>query len=331
MNMPNQSLPVSVVICAYNAEKYLERTLRSICEQTYQNLEILVINDASTDATASLAVGMAAEDKRIRVVTLESNGGIAHARQVGLESVRHDWLLFFDADDIALPTMIEKQVKMLQTDTDIIGVSTYAYICGEDETEIIGIQKVGIPTKVEFFEKYTKQKLIFLLPNTLFSKERAIAVGGYRLQGLPTAENVRYQDFSEDVDLWCRMADFGAEGKYLITIPEPLFLYRKTVGSLSTSNVFRMQEKMRWIKDCLKHRRNNLPERSFEEYRQSITSLKKLDFIRSDYAALIYKKMGFCYLRHQYITAIPLFALVCLLDPRLVVQKLKTQTKAKYS
>lgn len=329
MNLPCQSMPVSVVICAYNAANYLERALRSICEQTYRNLEILVIDDASTDTTASLAVAMADKDDRIRVIRLDTNGGIAHARQVGLESVRHDWLLFLDADDIALPTMIERQIEMLQTDTNIIGVSTYAYLCGEDETQIIGIQKVGIPTKDKFIEKYAGNKLIFIFINTLFSKTHALAVGGFRLAGFPANLDVRYQDFSEDVDLWCRLADFGADGKYLITIPEPLFLYRKTVGSVSTNNVFHMQEKMRWIKDCLKQRRNKMPERTFDEYRRSVPMLKKLDYLRSDYAAYIYRKMGFYYLRRQYLATLLLFAIVCLLDPRFVMQKMKTQTMAK--
>ena len=324
--MPDQLLPVSVVICAYNAEKYLERALRSICEQTYRNLEILIIDDGSTDTTASLAGAMAAKDNRIRVVMLESNGGLAHARQVGLESVRNDWVLFLDADDIALPTMIEKQVAMLQTDTNIIGISTYSYYFGDDETKLIAEQRFGFPSKETFFEMYSKQKLIFLSGPTLYSKAHALAVGGYRLHGFPTAENVRYQDYCEDLDLWCRLADFGAGGKYLITIPEPLFLYRKTFGSLSTS-VFRMQDKMRWIKDCLKRRRKYLPERSFDAYRQSISVLKKLDCLRSDYAALFYKKTGYFYMRRRYMSAISLFALVCLLDPRFVMQKLKTQKK----
>jgi hypothetical protein len=138
---------------------------------------------------------------------------------------------------------------------------------------------------------------------------------------------VRYQDFSEDVDLWCRLADFAAKGKYLITIPEPLFLYRKSAGSLSTTNIFRMQEKIRWIKDCLKRRRSGLPERSFEEHRKSLLFFRRIHYLRADYAALAYRKMGLCYLKRQYSKALPLFALVCLLDPRLLVQKLKTQKR----
>lgn len=324
--MLDQTFPISVVICVYNAEKYLAKALKSICDQSYKNLEILVIDDASTDASASIAVAMAQTDQRIRLIKLEQNGGIAHARQVGLESARNNWLLFLDADDIALPTMIEKQVAILNSDKNIIGVSTYSYICDENE-HTIGIQRVGIISKYEFIGKYKKNKLVFILPNTLFSKPHALLVGGYRLKGFPINGDVRYQDFSEDVDLWCRLADYGKDGKYLITIPEPLFLYRKTTSSLSSTNVFRMQEKMRWIKDCLICRRNGLPEKSFDDYRKSLPTWQRVKNIRSDYAAFFYKKMAFCYLRHQYAFMIPLFAVVCLLDPRLVLQKMRIQKR----
>lgn len=325
--MTEPCFAVSVVICAYNAEKYIEKSLRSICEQTYRNLEIIVIDDASTDSTASIAEALVEKDERIRVIRLKSNGGIAHARQVGLESVCHHWLLFLDADDIALPTMIERQVSLLRQDENIIGVSTYSYVCTDDEDEIIGVQRVGIPSRDEFFVKYAGQKLMFIFNNTLFSKQHALAVGGYRLDGFPVNSSVRYQDFSEDVDLWCRLSDFGSEGKYLVTVSEPLFKYRKTTGSLSTSNIFKMQEKMRWIKDCLKHRRSGLPERSFEEFRQSIKTMQKLDNLRSDYAALTYRKMGFLFMGRCYIRAVLLFAIVCFLKPKFAMQKLKTQKR----
>ncbi len=323
-NMPKQNLPISVVICAYNAEKYLEGSLQNIREQTYRNLEILVIDDASTDGTGSIARAIAKKDKRIRIIRLKRNGGIAHARQIGLEKACRDWLLFFDADDIALPAMIERQVDVLKSDKNIIGVSTFSYFVGEDE-KIIAEQRVGIKTKDDFFKKYTEKKLMFLLPNTLFSKKLAIKVGGYRLKGFPDSSSVRFQDFSEDVDLWCRLSDLGSEGKYLVTVSEPLFKYRKTMGSLSTANVFHMQEKMRWIKDCLVHRRSNVPERSFDNYRKEITFIDKLSNLRSDCAAYCYKRMAFYYLRRQYLLAAPLFAFVLSLDPVFIFQKLKTQ------
>ena len=113
MSVTEPNISVSVVICAYSAEKYIEKSLRSICDQTYKNLEIIVIDDASTDSTVGVVESLIEADTRIRVIRLENNGGIAHARQVGLESARHDWIQFLDADDIALPNMIEKQVKHL--------------------------------------------------------------------------------------------------------------------------------------------------------------------------------------------------------------------------
>ena len=315
------------MICAYNAEKYIEKALHSICTQTYSNIEILAIDDASTDNTRSIIEMASRSDNRIRLISLDINGGIAHARQIGLENTCHDWLLFLDADDIALPQMIEKQVQRLSLDSNIIAVSTYAYYCGENDDKILGEQRIGITSKPIFFKKYSTHKLIFIFVTTLFSKNHAIAAGGYRLKGFPEDTTIRYQDFSEDVDLWCRLSDFGSEGKYIVTIPEPLFIYRKTVGSLSTTNIFRMQEKMRWIKDCLRRRRTDLPEITFEKYRRSASKWQRIQNFRSDYAALFYRKMGFYYLEKYYLRTILLFPIVCLLDPKFLLKKLKTQKR----
>ena len=327
--MTDNTFPVSVVICAYNAEQHIEKSLRSICEQTYSNIEILVIDDASTDTTRTIVEKIAKKDARICLVTLTTNKGIAHARQVGLENVCYDWLLFLDADDIALPEMIEKQVQKLTEDSNIIAVSTYAYYCGENDSEILGEQQIGIPSKDEFFTKYDNSKLIFMLVTTLFSRKHAIAVGGYRIQGFPAHASIRYQDFSEDVDLWCRLSDFGGEGKYMITIPAPLFLYRKTVGSLSTGNIFCMQEKMRWIKECLKRRRAGIPEISFEEFHETISFWQRLQNLRADYAAFFFRKMGFCYLQRQYVRTALLFPVVSILDPKFLLKKLTTQKRVR--
>lgn len=326
--MRDQSLPVSVVICAFNAQPYIKKALKSIREQTYRNLEIIVIDDGSADSTAAIVSAESELDSRISLIRLDRNSGIAHARQIGLERSSHNWMQFLDSDDVALPTMIERQVATVLTDDkNILGVSTYSYFIGEDEKTIIGEQKVGILTKEDFFGKVSSNKLIFILPNTLFSRAHAIAVGGYRLSGFPAGGEIRYQDFSEDVDLWCRMSDFGAEGKYFITIPEPLFLYRKIAGSVSTANVFWMQQKMRWIKDCLSRRRAGQAEIEFEAYRNGLSVFQRINNLRCDYAAFLYKRMGFCYLRGQYVRAGLLVATVSLLDPRFAIQKLKTQSR----
>lgn len=324
--MGEETVPVSVIICAYNAERYVAKSIASVLDQTYDNVEVVVVDDASTDATAAIANEIAQRDRRVRLVRRSTNGGLAQARMTGLENTRHDLTVFLDADDVALPRMIERQVVALRNDANVIGVATYAYYVSEDETVPLGVQEIGPTTRETALEMYERDKLMFLPATTLCRKSMVMAAGGFRVTGFPTDEGVRYQDYCDDLDLWCRLADLGRERKYFITIPEPLFLYRKTAHSLSAKNVFAMQEKMRWIKACLKRRRQGLPEQPFLEYRGSIPRWARLANRVSDGAALTYKRMTFSYLNRRYVRAALYFFVVCVLSPRLIAQKMKTQS-----
>jgi len=317
--------PVSVIICAYNAEKYLEKTINSVLSQTYKNIEVLIIDDASTDSTFQIIQKAAENDERIRYVKLSENSGIANARNIGLENAKYDWVSFLDADDLASPEMIEKQINLLLKKTDLIAVGTYAYYIGEDERKILGLMKVGPTTKEQFLYLYEKAKLIFMPINTLCSKKHVLKIGGYRISGFQQDTVLRLQDFCEDLDLWCRLSDFGAEGKYMITIPEPLFYYRKRAESLSTQNIFYMQQKIRWIKDCLIRRRRGFQERSYEDFINSLSLWNRLNNLRKDYATFFYRKAGFRYIDKQYIKALANLLIVVVLNPNYILDKLKTQ------
>ena len=89
---------VTVAIAAYNVEKYLRRGIQQVLNQTYENLEIILVDDGSTDNTAKMCDDIATEDSRIRVVHKE-NGGLGSARNVGIEQAQGEYLYFFDVDD----------------------------------------------------------------------------------------------------------------------------------------------------------------------------------------------------------------------------------------
>ena len=105
----SEAIRVSVVIPAYNAETFLERTLRSALRQTHRNLEVLVIDDGSTDGTRAIAETFAQEDERVRVITIP-NGGVANARNIGMKAASADFVAFLDADDLWHPSKIELQL-----------------------------------------------------------------------------------------------------------------------------------------------------------------------------------------------------------------------------
>ena len=97
---------VTVVIPVYNAKATVEKTVRSILNQTYKNLEIIIVNDGSTDESLSICEKLEAEDSRI-VIHTQENGGISAARNTGISLAKGKWITFVDSDDLIDPDMIE--------------------------------------------------------------------------------------------------------------------------------------------------------------------------------------------------------------------------------
>jgi glycosyltransferase involved in cell wall biosynthesis len=108
---------VSVIIPVYNGRTYVERALDSVLSQSHPAVEALVVDDGSTDGTGELLAARATHDARVRVVT-RPNGGLAAARNTGLEHARGDYLAFLDADDWLLPHKLELQLDVLQAHPD---------------------------------------------------------------------------------------------------------------------------------------------------------------------------------------------------------------------
>src|SRR4029450_365704 len=100
---------ISVIVPAFNAAATIQDSLHSISQQTYRNLEIIVVDDGSTDDTAAVARRHSLGDRRFRIVA-QRNGGVASARNAGLQASRGAFIAFIDADDLWHPTKIAKQI-----------------------------------------------------------------------------------------------------------------------------------------------------------------------------------------------------------------------------
>lgn len=123
---------VSVVVPAYNAQATLRDTLRSALVGTYRDLEIIVVDDGSTDATLSIAEELADEDQRIRIARRE-NGGLSAALNTGFSIARGDYVARLDADDLWHPSKLQAQVDFAQRHPDVAFIYTFArYIDGDD-------------------------------------------------------------------------------------------------------------------------------------------------------------------------------------------------------
>lgn len=125
---------VAVVTPCFNAERYLTETVESVRDQTLRDWQLVVVDDASSDGSGSIADRLAAADHRVSVVHLERNAGVANARRVGAELASADHLLFLDADDVLEPTMLERTAAELDRLPELSAVYTgHRYIGPEGE------------------------------------------------------------------------------------------------------------------------------------------------------------------------------------------------------
>jgi glycosyltransferase involved in cell wall biosynthesis len=134
---------VSVIIPFYKGEQYLEKTIDSILEQSYQNFELLVINDGSPDASSHFFDTIAQKDPRISVIH-KDNGGVACARQFGITNAKSEFIAFCDQDDLWLPEKLSKQMPLFENEK--VGL----VYCGAIEDHIAEGRKVELP----FFDTY---------------------------------------------------------------------------------------------------------------------------------------------------------------------------------
>ena len=170
----NGNPKISIIIPVYNVEQYLMQCLDSVVNQTYKNLEIILVNDGSTDNSGKICDEYNLKDSRIKVVHKE-NGGISSARNEGLKLSTGSYVAFVDADDYLEKQYIE---KLVETDADIAVCSFYKEYPFNSEKNII-INKKTLKTKDEFiYDILSFQKALGCawgkLFNTKFLKENNI-------------------------------------------------------------------------------------------------------------------------------------------------------------
>jgi len=124
LNQRSEGALLTVLIAAYNAEKTIPSTLDAVQAQTWKNLEILVIDDFSTDRTVEIANQYAAADRRIRVITSDKNGGAYVARNIGLSQAKGEFVTIHDADDWSHPEKFSRQIELLIADDTLMGCMT---------------------------------------------------------------------------------------------------------------------------------------------------------------------------------------------------------------
>ncbi len=147
---------VSVVMPAYNCERYISKAIESVISQTYTNWELIVVNDDSPDGSAAIAQAFAEKDDRIRVIHQIPNGGCAQSRNLGITEAKGQYIAFLDSDDVWVATKLEKQVQLLKEKGAQIAYGSYDFIDENDN----GIKKPFIVAAETDYKKMLGQNEI---------------------------------------------------------------------------------------------------------------------------------------------------------------------------
>lgn len=197
---------VSVIIPCYNYGRYLTDAVESVLHQTFQDFEIIIVNDGSTDDTELVAKSLIERynKHRITFINQSNSGQPAISRNNGIKVSKGEYILCLDADDKLAPTMLEECVAILDENSDIA-------IAYTDRLDFDGVEEVVQAGEYDF-EKLKYQNHISYC--ALYRREVWEAVGGYRTNIVG----------SEDWDFWIAAGAKGFRGK---RIPKPLFMYRR--------------------------------------------------------------------------------------------------------
>ena len=207
----------SIVIPAYNCEDTIEEALRSAMDQTLGEIEILVVDDASTDETGERVRHLAAKDSRIRLLHNEENRGVAESRNRGVDAARADWVAFLDGDDAWLPQKLEKQFR-LQRETGAAFLYTGA-ICMNSRGETLERRFIP-PERIDYRQLLRGNEIV--CSSALARRELLLAH--------PMARSELHEDYS----CWLQIL---AEGVTACGLPEPLLRYRLAAKSKSRNKL----------------------------------------------------------------------------------------------
>jgi glycosyltransferase involved in cell wall biosynthesis len=212
---------VSVILPAYNAERYIAAAVQSLLNQTFGDFELIVINDGSTDGTSAILHDLASKNPRIQLVSRPNTGYVA-ALNEGIELAKGEFIARMDADDLSLPTRFEKQVAYLRVNPDCVLLGSNVA-----QMDVAGLV-IGPMADIAYGHDAITHALLrrgwpIVHPAVMMRTDAVRKVGGYVVEYCP----------NEDHDLFLKLGEIGR----LENLPEVLVHYRKHDGSQSTQKV----------------------------------------------------------------------------------------------
>lgn len=202
---------VSVLMPVYNAQRYLSEALDSVLAQTYDDFELIAVDDGSTDRSPRILQGYAKRDGRLRVIR-RPNRGIVAALNDGLAQSRGELIARMDGDDTCSPARLEKQIALLDGRPDVVAVGTWATLT-DPYGSPTGEQRPAIDHAAIDATLMQGDGSSIIHATTVIRRGALTAVGGWRAE----------YNWVEDLDLFLRLAEVGK----LANVAEDLYRYRR--------------------------------------------------------------------------------------------------------
>lgn len=238
---------ISVLIAVHNGAGYLESALRSVMEQTHRNLEIVVVDDCSSDDTPDILSRLAAEDARIRIVTAPRNLRLAGALNLGLAYVRAPLVARMDDDDLCMPQRLEIQKRFLDSHPEVTLVGSSFERMDAKGEPLARVLRSRDTFEVRWALRFSSN---VLHPSFMFRRLMSDGTAIAYDETLPLAQ---------DYDLLCRLADADAQ---VAVLPDVLLRYRVHESSASVARHREQQAIARQIATGFQQR--TLPAAVFE-------------------------------------------------------------------
>lgn len=215
---------ITVIIPMHNTEEYIERCIRSVINQTYKNLEIIIVNDGSTDDSLQICERLKGEDTRIKIINQE-NKGVSGARNAGLESATGEYIGFIDSDDFLEKNMYEKLIGYIEKyDADFASARAYMI----DRNGILEVSHYN--NYVDSFEdeksilkSYVDGFLTIAVWDKLFKRE---AIGNIRFDSTVFCEDAKF------------VLDVCSKVKKVVCTSERLYNHLRRTGNSLTNTSF---------------------------------------------------------------------------------------------
>lgn len=249
----------SVVVPVYNVENYIENCLESLIRQTYDNIEIVLVDDGATDNSGRICDFYAQKDSRIQVLH-KDNGGLSDARNKGAQICRGEYLFFVDADDTVSPILIEKAVKRCEEINGDMVIFDFESV--EEDTGRRDRYSFQLPEDRAF----TLSELPELLLKTPAAWCRMYKRSFWEHSGIRYPENIHYEDLATTPRMVYQAKRIGYVGE------EPLYYYMLRQGSIMRSNDFERSYRDRtYVLDFIKS--------YYQSHHADIRYGKELEFI----------------------------------------------------